>query len=226
MAMKLNYKKELLYIVVSLIPFLYLGMIYGTLPQTVPTHFDLEGKANGWSSRSSLWLIPGGLTIGFNLLFLFLPLIDPKRRLSSGSGKFEHIRFVIVLFIAGLSCFILYTARNEHFNQINKFLFVFMGLFFAALGNFFPSLKPNYFIGIRSPWALENETVWKRTHQMAGKLWVAGGLLLMLLAFLLPDNGLLGKIALPLLLAISILPVIYSFFIWRGIKKKDVPDNT
>jgi uncharacterized membrane protein len=219
--MKLNLKKEILFLLISAIPFVYLGFIYADLPETVPTHFDLNGVANGWSSRMSLWFIPGCLTIGFDLLMLFLPMIDPKRRLSSGSGKFEHIRFVVVLFIAALSLMILYTAKNEHINHLNKFLFAFTGLFFAALGNFFPSLKPNYFIGIRSPWALENETVWKKTHQMAGKLWVAGGILLIILAFAIPSNGFLGKVALPLLLVISVFPILYSYFIWRKIKKED-----
>lgn len=219
--MKINFKREILYLLISVIPFAYLYFIYAGLPETVPTHFDLNGVANGWSSRVSLWFVPGCLTIMFNLLMFFLPMIDPKRRLSSGSGKFEHIRFVVVLFIAALSCMILYTAQNQHIDHLNKFAFAFMGLFFAALGNFFPSLKPNYFIGIRSPWALENETVWKKTHQMAGKLWVAGGILLIILAFAVPSNGFLGRIALPLLLVISVFPILYSYFIWRKVKKND-----
>lgn len=219
--MKINYKKELFYLLICLAPFLYLSTMYASLPETVPTHFDINGKANGWSSRGSLWFIPCCLGIGFDLLFLFLPLIDPKRRLSSGSGKFEHIRFIVVLFISGLSCFILYISKSEHLDQLNTFMFAFLGLFFAALGNFFPSLKPNYFIGIRSPWALENETIWKKTHQMAGKLWVGGGLLLIVMAFVMPDTALLGKIAVPLILIMALIPVLYSFILWRKIKNND-----
>jgi uncharacterized membrane protein len=220
--MKINFKKEIFYLLISAIPYVYLAFIYKGLPGTVPTHFGIHGEINGWSSRTSLWFIPASLTIAISFLFLLLPIIDPKRRLNSNSGKFEHIRFIVVLFIAGLSCFCLYISKAQHIEHLNKFMFAFLGLFFAALGNFFPSLKPNYFIGIRSPWALENETVWKRTHQMAGKLWVAGGILLMILAFILPDNGILGKAALPLLIFISIVPVLYSYIIWRKVKKNQV----
>lgn len=219
--MKTDFKKEIFYLLVCAIPFIYLAGIYSTLPQTVPTHFDINGRADGWSSKQSLWLLPGCLTIGIYLLLKFLPKIDPKRRLKSNQGKFEHIRFIVVLFIAALSCFILYVSAHQNLEHLNKFLFAFLGLFFAALGNFFPSLKPNYFIGIRSPWALENETVWKKTHQMGGKLWVLGGLTLMILAFLLHNDRLLGTIALPLIIVISIIPVLYSYIVWRNIKKND-----
>jgi uncharacterized membrane protein len=219
--MRINFKKEIFYLLISAIPYLYLAFIYKSLPGTVPTHFGIHGEIDGWSSRTSLWFIPASLTIAISFLFLLLPVIDPKRRLNSNSGKFEHIRFIVVLFIAGLSCFCLYISKTQHVEHLNKFMFAFLGLFFAALGNFFPSLKPNYFIGIRSPWALENETVWKRTHQMAGKLWVAGGILLMILAFMLPDNGILGKVALPLLIFISLVPVLYSYIIWRKVKKSN-----
>jgi uncharacterized membrane protein len=219
--MKINFKKEIFYLLIAFVPYIYLAFIYKGLPGTVPTHFDIHGEINGWSSKASLWFIPASLTIVINFLFLLLPVIDPKRRLNSSSGKFEHIRFIVVLFIAGLSCFILYISKTQNVEHLNKFMFAFLGLFFAALGNFFPSLKPNYFIGIRSPWALENETVWKKTHQMAGKLWVAGGILLMILVFTLPNNGMLGNVALPLLIFISIVPVLYSFIIWRKAKKNN-----
>ncbi len=216
--MKRNATKEIFYILLSLIPYVYLASMYAALPEQVPTHFDLNGNINGWSSKASLWLIPASLPLGFYLLFFLLPAIDPKQKLKSGAGKFEHIRFILVLFITGLTCFILYISRHQSIQHLEQFFFAFMGLFFAALGNFFPSLKANYFIGIRSPWALENEQVWKKTHQFAGKLWVAGGLLLMLLAFI-PGVVSIEKVALPLLLCLALIPFLYSYILWRKYKK-------
>lgn len=216
--MKRNPAKEVFYILLSIIPYVYLALIYSGLPGTVPTHFGSSGKIDGWSSKESLWLIPASLPLGFYLLFLLLPFIDPKQKLRSGTGKFEHIRFILVLFLTGLSCFTLYISKNQSIQHLDKFLFAFMGLFLAALGNFFPSLKANYFIGIRSPWTLENEAVWKKTHQFAGKLWVAGGLLLMILAFL-PGIRSMEKITVPLILCLALIPFVYSFVLWRKLKK-------
>ncbi|WP_118973547.1 SdpI family protein [Taibaiella koreensis] len=216
--MKKNTIKELLYVLLSLVPYGYLALTYSTLSATVPTHFNIHGKANGWSSRESLWLIPAALPLISYLLFLVLPLIDPKQKLRRKQGRFEHIRFILVLFMIGLACFMLYTAQNQSMEHLDKMLFAFLGLFFAALGNFFPALKPNYFIGIRSPWALENEVVWKKTHQFGGKLWVGGGLLILLLAFVLPPSVPFDLVFLPLVLCMAFIPFVYSYFLWRRIK--------
>jgi uncharacterized membrane protein len=223
--MKRNLAKETGYILLALVPYVYLALIYSGLPQTVPTHFGAGGNIDGWSSRASLWLIPASLPLGIYLLFLILPRIDPKQKLRKGSGKFEHIRFILVLFLSGLSCFVLYISKNQSIQHLDKFLFAFMGLFLAALGNFFPSLKANYFIGIRSPWTLENEVVWKKTHQFAGKLWVAGGLLLVVLAFV-PYFSHMDLVTLPLILALALIPFFYSYVLWRKLKAQTSQDLT
>lgn len=46
-----------------------------------------------------------------------------------------------------------------------------------------PKIKPNYFIGIRTPWALESEAVWNKTHRLGGKVFIAMGILSMRTAF-------------------------------------------
>jgi uncharacterized membrane protein len=216
--MKYNFKTEAIYWIFCLVPFLYLGITYAALPPMVPTHFGSNGTPNGWSSKTSLWFIPASMSLIFYVLFLILPKIDPKQKLRQQSGKFERLRFIIILFISALSCFCIYLSSKQNIAHIEKFLFAGLGLFFAALGNFFPTLKPNYFIGIRSPWALENETVWKKTHVVAGKLWVVAGLLLAVLPFVLSNEKWMSKIFLFTTLAIAIIPLCYSYFIWRKLK--------
>jgi uncharacterized membrane protein len=62
-----------------------------------------------------------------------------------------------------------------------------MGAFFAVLGNYMHSIKPNYFVGFRTPWTLESEDNWRKTHQLVSKVWVPGGLLIISgTSFLLP----------------------------------------
>ena len=52
-----------------------------------------------------------------------------------------------------------------------------------VIGNYLPKTRRNYIIGIRLPWTLENDENWSKTHRLAGKIWVLGGLLLFLNAF-------------------------------------------
>ena len=83
-----------------------------------------------------------------------------------------------------------------------------------------PKFKHNYFIGIRTPHTLANETVWYMTHRFAGKLWFIGGILMALTAFLPGQIKLLLFLALAVLLAI--LPFFYSLCAY---KKVTDPNN-
>ncbi|WP_190277296.1 SdpI family protein [Taibaiella lutea] len=217
--MKIHFKKEIFYWLLCILPYVFLSWVYASLPQTVPTHFGIDGKANGWSSKESLWFIPASLSLMMYLLFLVIPRIDPKQRLQQG-GKFEKIRFIVLLFITAIACITIYISYKQNIGHTGNFLFAGIGLFFAVLGNFFPALKPNYFIGIRSPWALENEIVWKKTHQLAGKIWVVAGLFLAVLPFILNNEVLMNQIFLIVTLSIAFFPFIYSYIIWRQEKKR------
>ena len=72
------------------------------------------------------------------------------------------------------------------------------------------NVKPNYFVGIRLPWTLENEDNWRKTHHLGGKIWVIGGLLIILTGILL-SPALMYKILLPILLIMVLIPVIFSY---------------
>jgi uncharacterized membrane protein len=89
-----------------------------------------------------------------------------------------------------------------------------MGLLFLVLGNYMYSVKPNYFIGFRVSWTLQNEDNWRKTHQLAGKLWVAGGLLITLASLLLPTiPGII--VSGIILLAMIIAPGVFSYRYYR-----------
>ena len=87
----------------------------------------------------------------------------------------------------------------------------------TTLGNYFKTIKPNYFIGIRTPWTLENEEVWKKTHLFGGKLWFIGGLLIFILSLIIPDNYSF-YVLITVTVIISILPIIYSYLEFKKLK--------
>lgn len=93
-----------------------------------------------------------------------------------------------------------------------------LGFLFAVMGNLMPKIRQNYFIGIKTPWALEDEDNWRRTHRMAGRLWFAAGLLMMLLS-VLPKEILTGSI-LGLASAMALVPYIYSYSLFRSKRMK------
>ena len=87
-------------------------------------------------------------------------------------NKLNYLRFALSLFMSAIAVFIIYSVQQSQSKP--TFIFILIGLLFTILGNYFKTIKPNYFIGIRTPWTLENEDVWKKTHLLGGKLWFVG----------------------------------------------------
>ena len=201
--------REIIIWLIILIPFAYLGLSWNQLPDRIPVHFNLQGEANGWGSKFSLVGILFATTVLMNLLLLFIPKLDPKGKIENMGGKYDQMRLLMVLFMAALATFIVYNALSQHSFNPNLLLILIGGLF-IVLGNHFPALKPNYFIGIRTPWTLESETVWRKTHRMGGRLWLIGGIII-LAAALLPYNNLRIVILVSTIVTITLIPTIYSF---------------
>lgn len=98
-----KWARELMFLAAHLIPFIYLGLIYDSLPDQVPTHFNIEGKADGFSARSSLiWIIAALNGIGY-LLFLIIPFIDPKKFATTHEKIYFRIRIGMTLLLVGLT---------------------------------------------------------------------------------------------------------------------------
>ncbi|GGG22113.1 SdpI family protein [Pontibacter amylolyticus] len=208
-----NLTREIILWVIVLIPLVYLAVVWNSLPEQVPVHFNLEGEADGWAGKTSLIFIVLGTTALFNLILLALPHIDPKRKLTQMGSKYHQLRFILVIFMAALSVFIVHNALNPNVFRQNIH-FVLIGGLFIALGNYFQAVKPNYFIGIRTPWTLESEQVWRKTHRLGGILWIIGGILLIVLAFL-PEMGMQQMLYIAVIALTVLIPVVYSFMVYR-----------
>lgn len=219
--MNSNLKKELPLVLLTIIPFLYLGYIWNSLSDKVPIHWNSAGEINRWGNKSELIIIPLLLPLLTYIIFYITPIIDPKRKLKSMGNKFYQLKFCIVLFMSVLALYILHSTKNQSFFSPNTMIML-IGLLFAMIGNYLPSVKANYFIGIKTPWTLENDTVWKKTHQLAGRLWFPGGLIIVILSFIIKDPKLMHIIFLTITGIIAIIPIVYSFIIF----KKESQSNT
>jgi len=200
-------KKEFPYLSIAILPFIYLAFIWNKLPEKVPMHVQLNGEIDRWGNKTELIFMIFMLTGLTYIIFLFLPKIDPKQKIQNMGKKFDSLRLILTLFMAVLAIYILYSIQN--INTKPTLIFPLVGLLFAFIGNYMKTLKPNYFIGIKTPWTLENEEVWKKTHVLGGKLWFIGGLL-MTLTFLL-EPKLQFYTFMSITIVISVIPIVYSY---------------
>ncbi|MEN9684298.1 MAG: hypothetical protein RLZZ28_84 [Bacteroidota bacterium] len=193
-------------------PIVYTAFIYASLPATIPTHFDINGKPNGFGSKDTIWFITVLLSVialGLYLLMTNLAKIDPKKTAGQTPELYQQLAIVLVGFLTAVNLVIVYSTQGGSI-QVTKFLLPLLGLFFMALGFYMPRVKPNYFVGFRLPWTLENEENWMLTHRLVGKLWVPGGLFIFLMSLFLPSpyNFILFLLT---TLVITIIPVIFSY---------------
>ena len=211
-------RKELPIIGIVLMPFVYLVFIWNTLPEKVPTHWNYKGQIDHWGDKFSLvFLLVGLLVLSYGLL-LVIPKIDPKQRISLMGGKYHQFKFAFLFVMVMISFFILYVAKNQSFSTPNM-NFALIGVLFVVLGNYFKVIQPNYFIGIRTPWTLENKEVWKLTHVFASKLWFIGGLLVVFATLTFSDQFVIYAFA-SIFGVILIVPMIYSYVKFKEFEKK------
>ena len=204
---------QILTLLALVAPALYMASVWAALPAQVPTHFNLQGQANGYTPRGQMWLLVLGLPLGAALLLTLLPRLDPKGRLDADSVNFQKLRLVLVALLASLGAYMLYVPLHPGANA-SRGVLLLLGLFFAFFGNYLTTVRPNYFIGIRTPWTLESPTVWARTHRVGGILFCVAGLLIAGLALVLP-MALMQYALLALLLGTTGFSYAYSYFIFR-----------
>ena len=211
--MKPTLKKELPIIAIVLLPFIYLAYIWDKLPTNVPIHWNIVGEIDGYGNKAILILIPILLPLLIYVIFLVIPNIDPKNKLNKMGNKFQNIKVLLTVFMSVLALFIIYSSKNQSFANPNYIIFG-MGFLFMILGNYFKTIKPNYFLGIRTPWTLENETIWKKTHNMAGKMWFIGGMVILFASLVLSNQPNL-VVFLIITGIITIVPILYSYIQFR-----------
>ncbi len=196
----------LISLVFVLLPFLYLASVYGGLPEQIPIHFDWKGNPDGWGPKYLLWFLP---TVGIPLALLVIAAITRQMTNVAEQPKQRNIGMITLAFISTMICYIIYGAEAGSYAGLGG-LSLLLGLFFGALGNYFPVLRQNAFVGIRIPPTMKSEEKWRKTHRFAGPLFLGGGALLVLNGLLL-TGGKITVVMLIIIAAISIIPIIYAY---------------
>lgn len=181
---------------------------YPNMPEQIPSHWNVQGQVDGYSSRFlGVFLIPFILT-GLLLLFLFIPKIDPlKTNIETFRKYYDRFVVVVFIFMIFIQLQILFWSKGNKISP-NFLMPIGLGLLFYYIGVLCEHTKRNWFIGIRTPWTLSSDIVWEKTNKLGGILFkIAGiisffGLLAQQYAFLF--------IMIPVLLSVAVL-VVYSY---------------
>jgi uncharacterized membrane protein len=187
--------------------------VWHGLPDTIPTHWDLNGEVNGRSPRWPGAFVAPGIALAIWLLLPLLRRLDPRR---DNYERFDETFFlllnVIVLFVAVVHTLTLSVALGWDVD-VSRAMSAMIGVMFVVMGNFLPRIRSNWWMGVRTPWTLDNERVWRETHRLAGWTFVAGGCLAVLGSFLPAPYR--TPVMLTGLIGGGLVPVVASYVFWR-----------
>jgi len=193
--------------------FIASAVVYGKLPERIPTHWNLAGQPDDWSNRMwGAWALPIFL-LGMWALVQVLPRIDPRgANYAKFGGAFEGIIVSVMLFMLALHLVAL-RASLGYPVQMQRIIPIGIGVLFIVIGNLLPRARPNWFVGIRTPWTLSSDRVWEKTHRFGGRVFVAGGILITIAGFVWVHWAHAVLFTVVLLCAASVL--IYSYLEWK-----------
>ena len=197
--------------VVILLPILAGVFLWDRLPQQVPNHWNMSGEVDGWSSRGFAVFGMPLIMLAVQWITVLATMADPKKQ--NHSEKVLQLIFWIIPVLNLLISVATYTSAMGGSVRMEVLSTVFIGALFVVLGNYLPKCKQNYTIGIKIPWTLSSEENWNRTHRLAGWIWVAGGVGMMIAGFLGFFWLMIG-----VTLVMSLVPCIYSYILYsKGI---------
>jgi len=205
-------KKEAFPAVIILFVIIFSILVYPSLPEQVPSHWNAEGIIDAYSSKNFAVLFFPGLILAIYLLMIWVPRFDPlKKNYPSFAVPYYWIRTALVLFFSALYVFTIWTALGGGLN-INYFMTPAISLLFILMGLYLPQVKKNYFVGIKTPWTLASEESWNKTHALGGKLFVLAGLITLLGLFFSDKAVCIMLAAVALAVIISF---VYSYIIYK-----------
>ena len=159
-----------------LLSFILSIYFYPQVPDQMATHWDSQGEVNGYMSKFWGTFFMPLLITGLVILFLVIPKIDPrKENIEMFRKHYEGFRLVLIIFLVLVHLHILLWNTGTQISP-NAVIPLGMGLLFYYAGVLTENAEQNWFIGIRTPWTLSSENVWKRTNCLGGKLFRIAGI--------------------------------------------------
>ena len=220
---KPNFKTEVIPVIIIIITTIASFYFYSRFPERVPTHWDFAGNVNGYSSRTvGAFLVPGML-VGMYLLFLAIPYIDPKKERYAQFRKVYHFFKAFLILFMAIIYFIASLNAMGYNIPVGSWVPLLVGVMFVGLGNYMGKIKPNWFMGIRTPWTLSSEEVWNKTHRFGGKVFMLGGVIMAVIGAL--PTGWQGPLFAADMVIILAGTVGYSYFAYLKENKKKTNGN-
>ena len=181
----------------------------------LPIHWDIRGEPDRFSDKWTALMMPALIAAGVSLLFFFLPELESREMgLKRSRGLYLWGWASILLMSATIELAVISVALKWTVHG-TSFVLAGLGIMFVMIGNQLGKSRSMYLIGFRTPWTLASEDVWIKTHRLAGKLMVVGGVLLLPAALLPLPSGVVATLLGVIIGVAVVVPFVYSYLLWR-----------
>jgi len=213
--MKWSLKREIFPFTILLIMACVSIYYYPSLPDKMPIHFDIKGNINGWGEKNIFFLTQFGIMVGLYFLITFIPFIDPfRKKIEFKYGLLLLFRDIIIGFFGFIFGICILAAFEGSSRQ--DLLGVGLGLLLFLIGNYLPKLPRNWFFGIKTPWTLSSEVIWRKTHIVGGWLFAVSGAVIVVLSLLKVPFIVTLFVLLP---AILVSGLFYPLYLFKKLQK-------
>ena len=186
---------------------------WSSVPDRIPIHWNISGEVDGYGGKfADLMMVPL-LTLGLYALLLVIPKLDPARaNYPSFRGPYTAIRVALVLYMGAVYVLLNLAIGDEKSVPVGELISASMAVLFVCIGLVLGKVRPNYFVGIRTPWTLTSKKSWIKTHRVGG--WV-----FLLVGAVSAEGAILGGPWAIILMMATLIPgtvflVVYSYLVW------------
>lgn len=210
---KLLTKVDILSSVLTLCSMIPGALIYSKLPERLPKQFDMNFQPIEYVDKAVFVFLTPAVIAAASLLACALSNFLTRKNNKDILNELVRFAMPVSAFFVQIITILYVFGRIKHIGTV---MCVVVSLTYIILGNYLPKVRRNFLLGIKTPHTLKSETVWKNTHRLAGFMWIVGGIVM--LTFALMSKYLIVCI---ILMAVNILPVVYSVFDYYSMKKQD-----
>jgi len=190
---------------------------YDELPAQVPIHWDMHGQPDGFVPKSDAFLaflLLPAVMAGVVGLTLLLPWLSPQQfEIDAFRSVYGYIMMMVTALLGFIHLIALWGSLNPQL-PLDRLLVGGFCVFFVLIGAPLGQVKRNFWVGVRTPWTLASEAVWDRTHWLSARLFVAAGVLGLLIAIV----GLPIWLCFVGILTAALVPVAYSLVLYKRLQ--------
>jgi len=211
--MQTNWRDEAPQLLVIGGMFLAAAVLWSAAPDRIPVHWNIAGEVDRYGGKFEGLLLMPLVALCVYLLLLLLPRIDPKRaNYGSFWTAYALIRFSVLFLLATVYACILLVAFGY---QVDVGLLVPLGVgtLLCILGSLMGKIRPNWFVGVRTPWTLSSRASWNKTHRLAGPLFILLGIAIAACGFV--RTYWMFGLAVGTGVVVIVWLTIYSYRVWR-----------